>query len=228
MARRSQTLDIQPEDNGHGSLFEPGHPAAPAVGATEPAVAAPSPEPPDPFDPAALRLDANYAAGLGVKKVLTVVPVRRPGKQEWFRVRPGDEWRIQTAIFEAEVDRETYLVDRSLWGELAGTISPALILTCVNRAGDLFLWRCKLPGPDGRPNHWIDSALAVAREAEVEWRRMAANMAAGHYDAFRPSAELPDPEWPDRPFREIIRTAFQGRMIDSLDHPLLRQLRGDS
>jgi hypothetical protein len=42
------------------------------------------------------------------------------------------------------------------------------------------------------------------------------------------TAPLPEPEWPDRTFREIIRTAFQGRMIDSLDHPLLRQLRGDS
>jgi hypothetical protein len=223
MARRSQTADVHPEDNGHGALFEPGHPAAPP-----PATSAPSPQPPDPFDPAALRLDANYAAGLGVKKMLTTVPVRRPGKQEWFRVRPGEEWRIQTAIFEAEAERETYLVDRSLWADLAGTVHPALIVLCVNRQSDAFLWRLKLPGADGRPNHWIDSALAIAREAETNWRRMAANMAAGYYDGFEPSAALPDPEWPDRSFREIIRTAFQGRMIDSLDHPLLRQLRGDS
>ena len=223
MARRSQTADVHPEDNGHAALFEPGHPAAPP-----PATSAPRPPPPDPFDPPALRRDANNAAGLGVKKMLTTVPVRRPGKQEWFRVRPGEEWRIQTAIFEAEADRETYLVDRSLWADLAGTVHPALILTCISRAGDLFLWRCKLPGPDGRPNHWIDSALAIAREAETNWRRMAANMTAGYYDGFEPTAALPDPEWPDRTFSEILRTAFQGRMIDSLDHPLLRQLRGDS
>jgi hypothetical protein len=223
MARRSQTADHQPhaEDNGHGALFEPGHAAAPPA-------PSPAPEPPDPFDPAALRLDANYAAGLGVKKMLTTVPVRKPGRQEWFRVRPGEEWRIQTAIFEAEAERETYLVDRSLWADLAGTVHPALIVFCANRAGDPFLWRLKLPGADGRPNHWIDSALAIAREAETNWRRMAANMAAGYYDGFEPTAALPDPEWPDRTFREIIRTAFQGRMIDSLDHPLLRQLRGDS
>ena len=224
MARRSQIEDHRPhaEDNGHAALFEPDHAAA------TPPAPAPSPQPPDPFDPATLRMDANYAAGLGVKKMLTTVPVRRPGKQEWFRVRPGEEWRILTAIFESEADRETYLVDRSLWAELAGTIAPALILTCISRAGDLFLWRCKLPGPDGRPNHWIDSALAIAREAETNWRRMAANMTAGYYDGFEPSATLPDPEWPDRTFTEILRTAFQGRLIDSLDHPLLRQLRGDS
>jgi hypothetical protein len=215
MANRTKPHDVEPEDNGHAATLEPSHPAAGV------------PEPPNPFDPAALRMDANYAAGLGVKKVLTVVPVRRPGKQEWFRVRPGDDWRLQTAIFEAEADRETYLVDRSLWADLSGTIHPALILTCINRAGDLFLWRCKLPGTDGRPNLWIDSALAIAREAETAWRRLAANMPAGHYDGFAPTSALPDPEWPERSFPEILRTAFQGRMIDSVDHPLLRQLRGD-
>jgi len=228
MARRSQTADADPETNGHAATFEPGHPAAPVpTPATAPPVAAIA-EPPDPFDPAALRLGADYAAGLGVKKMLTAVPCRKPGRQEWFRVRPGEEWRLQTAIFESEADRETYLVDRSLWRDLAGSIHPALILTCVSRAGDLFLWRLKLPGADGRPNLWIDSALSIAREAETGWRRMAANMTAGHYDGFEPTAALPDPEWPPRTFAEIVRTAFKGRMIDSLDHPLLRQLRGDS
>ena len=183
---------------------------------------------PDPFDPAALRLTANYAAGLGVKKMLTTVPVRKPGKQEWFRVRPGDDWRLQTATYEDEALRETYLVDRSLWSDLAGSIHPTLIVTAINRAGDLFLWRLKLPGDDGRPNHWTDSALAIARESETGWRRMASNMAAGYYEGFMPEALLPEPEWPDRTFSEIVRTAFKGRFIDSLDHPLLRQLRGDA
>ena len=73
------------------------------------------PEPPNPFDPAALRLGADYGAGLGVKKVIATVPVRKPNRQEWFRVRSGDDWRITTCIFEAEADRETFLVDRSLW-----------------------------------------------------------------------------------------------------------------
>jgi hypothetical protein len=218
MSRRSQTPDVHPEDNGHGALFEPSHPAAPV----------PSSQPPDPFDPAALRLDANYAAGLGVKKMLTTVPVRKPGKQEWFRVRPSEEWQLQTFIFEDEGLNEIYLVAPAMRTELVGTAHLALILTCINRQADLFLWRCKLPGPDGRPNHWTDSALRIAKEAETGWRRMASNMTAGYYDGFEPSASLPDPEWPDRTFSEIIRTAFQGRLIDSLDHPLLRQLRGDS
>jgi hypothetical protein len=225
MADRKKTQTVEPEDNGHRDLFEPGHPAAPDAA---PTAAPPAPEPPDPFDPAALRLGADYAAGVGVKKVLSTVPCRKPGKQEWFRVRPGDAWRIQTAIFEAEADRETYLVDRSLWSELSGDIHPALIVCCVNRAGDLFLWRLKLPGPDGRPNVWLESAMRICQSAEGRWVRMAANMAAGYYEHFEPAADLPDPEWPDLSFRQILQTAFRGRLIDTLDHPIVRQLRGQS
>ena len=208
-----------------------GNPAGETVSPVQPFAAvetAARPEPPNPFDPESLRLGANYSDGLGVKKVISTIPVRKPGRQEWFRVRAGDEWRIQTAIFEAEADRETYLVDRSLWTELAGEIQPALLLVCVNRASDLFLWRCKLPGPDGRPNTWNESALRIVSAAETRWVRMAANMTAGYYEHFEPATELPDPEWPALKFPEILKTAFRDRFVDTLDHPLVRQLRGQS
>ncbi len=40
--------------------------------------------PPDPFDPASLRLDQSFTEGAGVKKLLTTVPVRKP-KSTGFR-----------------------------------------------------------------------------------------------------------------------------------------------
>ena len=79
------------------------------------AASQPRPAPPDPFDPASLRIGSDYASGLGVKKVLLTIPVRKPNKTEWFRVRPGDDWRLQTTIFETEgLDRTTYIVTASL------------------------------------------------------------------------------------------------------------------
>ena len=45
----------------------------------------------DPFDPASLRLGQDFAAGIGVKKVLTTVPCRRPNRHEFVRTRAGDE-----------------------------------------------------------------------------------------------------------------------------------------
>lgn len=200
----------------------------PPVPPTTPATPPTRPEPPDPFDPASLRLGADYSEGLGVRKVITTIPNRKPNKSEWFQVRQGEEWRLQTAVLELEkgVERSTYLVAPSLWADLSGEITPALLLTCVNRSNDLFLWRIKLPGSDGRSNTWTDSALQIAKAAETTWCRMVSDIANGIYTHYEPTGELPDPKWPELSLNEILKLAFRGRMIDSLDHPIIHELRG--
>ena len=66
---------------------------------------------PNPFDPAALRLDQSFAETAGVKKLLTTVPVRKPNKQDFVRVHPDPAYRLTpTAIIELNEDREIYLV----------------------------------------------------------------------------------------------------------------------
>jgi len=216
---KSAVPHIEPEDNGHSAALEPNHPATLR------------PEPPNPFDPSTLHLGADYANGIGVKKVISTVPVRKPSKSEWFQVRPGPAWRLQTAILEVEagVERAVYLVAKSLWADLSGEISPALVLTCVNRAGDLFLWRVKLPAADGRSNTWTESALRIAQAAETRWCRMVSDTSNGHYTHFEPAASLPDPTWPeDLNFSQILEIAFRDRYIASADHAVLRSLRGAS
>ena len=207
------------------------HPVGPEAGSAEDQVLltqGPS-CPPDPFDPRSLRLGTDYSEGLGVRKVISTVPNRKPHKSEYFQVRRDEEYQLQTTVLELEkgVERSTYLVSPALREELSGEIVPALLLTCVNRAGDLFLWRIKLPGPDGRSNTWTDSALQIAKAAENNWCRMVPDMANGIYTHWEASAPLPDPQWPDLSFHEILKLAFRGRMIESLDHPVLRELRGE-
>ena len=65
----------------------------------------------DPFNPAALRLDQSYADTVGVKKLLTTVPVRKPNRQDFVRVHPDPAYRLTpAAIIEVKEDREVYLV----------------------------------------------------------------------------------------------------------------------
>jgi hypothetical protein len=184
---------------------------------------------PDPFDPAALRLSQDFAADLGVKKALLTVPVRKPDKAWFVRVRPGEDYRLQTAVLELKEERETYLVAPALWHGLAGeaTFSPRLILTAVNRQGVLFLWPIRLPGPDGKLDDWNRSALEAARVAEASWVRVTANMGLGAYDVYEAVGQHPQPQWPGQPFGELLRLAFRDRFIDGPDHPVLRKLRGE-
>jgi hypothetical protein len=169
-----------------------------------------------------LRLGQDFASTIGVKKVLTTVPCRKPNRHEFIRVRTGEEWRLETGVFEDKVNREVYLVQRDLWSELAGEVFPVCIFLAVNRQGDVFLWPAKLPGSDGRSNAWNESALAAARLAETRWIRSSANMPGGMYDTFEAAGELADPTWPELSFTEILRLCFKQRCHDQTDYRIFR------
>jgi len=180
---------------------------------------------PDPFDPASLRLDPSYAESIGVRKLLTTVPVR---KHEFVRVHADVSRRLTpAALIELKEERETYILTPSVANELPGEFAPATLYTTMNRQGVLFLWPVKLPGIDGKENEWHRSAREAAEKAMTSWVRVRANMSLGAYDLHEAKGELPDPEWPEFSFPEILRTAFRERYVDSLDHALLKRLRGE-
>jgi hypothetical protein len=183
----------------------------------------------DPFDPAALRLSQDFTANLGVKKALLTVPVRKPDKAWFVRVHPSEDYRLQTVVVELKEEMETYLVASSLWSELAAeaTFSPRVLFTAMNRQGVLFLWPVKLPSQDGRHDEWSRTALEAAQMAQKNWVRVTSNMSLGAYEVFEAPAQLSEPNWPELPFKELLRVAFKDKFIDGLDHPVLRKLRGE-
>ena len=184
---------------------------------------------PDPFDPASLRLTSDFSATIGVKKALLSVPVRKPDKSWFVRVHPAEEYHLSTAVIELKEDRETYLVAPALWNGLAteATFSPRALFTAMNRQGVLFLWPVRLPGSDGRVDDWSRTALEAAQLAVKHWSRVTANMSLGGYEVFQATGQLPEPEWPDLTLQQVLRVAFKDRFITTLDHPVLRKLRGE-
>jgi len=173
-----------------------------------------------------LKLSQNYAETLNVRKALTTVPVRKPNKQDFVRVHPNSEYQIQTMVLELKDDRETFMVAKHLWSELPGELVPKILCTTINRQGVLTLWPIRLPGEDGKLDEWNSSALKGVVMAQNCWIRVSSNMSLGAYEFFEALGDLPEPEWPDVSFEEIINVAFRGNYIDSLDHPAIQKLRG--
>jgi hypothetical protein len=83
-----------------------------------------------------------------------------------------------------------------------------------------------LPGPDGRRNGWHDSAHAAAELATKQWTRIKAHNSAGQYVTSVAVAKIPEPEWPDLSFSELLRLAFKDALIDTINHPVVQRLRG--
>lgn len=190
----------------------------------------PEGSPPDPFDPERLKLSQHFADSLGVKKALLTVPIRKPSKEWWVQVHPDESYCVETAVIELKEEREIYLVDPELWRPLSAetTFGPRAFFTAINRQGVVFLWPIKLPDPDGKYNEWNRSALEAANRARGKWIRVMSNMSLGAYEVYDMEADIPGPQWPDKSFKELLETAFKDRLIDTLEHPVLKRLRGES
>jgi len=173
-----------------------------------------------------LRLDQNFADLAGVQRVINIVPVRKPGRQEFFRVRSGEEWNMRTPVLDLKEEREIYLVAPALWTDLQEEIKEVCIFTAINRAGGVFLWPARMPS-GGRGDTWAESAIDAAQRAQTRWHRMVADMKSGVYALYEAPANLSEPEWPAPSFNELLDMAFKDTYIDDFNHPVLKRLRGE-
>ena len=177
----------------------------------------------------ALRLPPS--GQLITRRDCSTIPVRKPKKTEFFRVRPGDKWRIDLPLYEEEETSETYLVSQEYLGFLneQGLIKRAKIYTVlVYGSGVLFLSPIGLPDANGKINSYNRSRAEAYLKAETEWVRIISNQNLGGYDIRIPESKMPEPEWPAPPnsLNEMLAIAFKGRYINTPDHPIINQLRG--
>ena len=199
---------MHPTLNGH----IPAHYVVPTI------EEAPSTSPPvgsssDPFgDVQKLRLSQDFTAMAPVKKLTTDIQVRKPGKENFFRVHMDEVYGIQTNVIELREKSEFYLVNPAIWCELdqEPTFGPRQLVTAINRDGQIFVWPLRLPRPDGQLDSWSRSALEGCAAAKEAWVRLRPNHLTSKYDVFEAQGQLKDPEWGELPkFNEILRLAFR-------------------
>jgi hypothetical protein len=180
----------------------------------------------NPFSRQALRLDQNYAAALGLRKHVHNVPVDKPPSECWFRVRDDDDFVFDTYLLHIKngPDRGVYQIGANLLPLFSGerALKPTRLVLCIDRNEELRLWPLRLPGPDGREDDWMGSALAIAEQAKREWVRLVAG--GNGYQSLTTKASLPDPAWPELSFDELLELAFKNRRIASATDPVARRL----
>jgi hypothetical protein len=155
----------------------------------------------------------------------TTIPVRKPGSRNFFRVHPDEEYRLYDVPVVEDDNHEWHILsaDLEIPEEVERFVCHVNLLTCLNHKGTLFLWPYK-----NSTNDWSKSASRIARKAISEWVRLRADMDANCYRVESAPAELRaiEPVWPKMTFNEIFNAAFEDKCIDSLDHPVIRSLRG--
>jgi hypothetical protein len=167
---------------------------------------------------------------IATENVLTAVPVRRPKRDEFFRVHAGDDYTADFLIVErdTDLDRETYLVTPGCADAVLEVARKVRLFTCISRRGTVFLWPAKLPADGAGSGHlWADSALRIAGHARTVWVRMWGDRSLGAYRVVKANGNLEEPKWPDKEYRDLLRMAFEARLIDRPDHPVIRELAGD-
>lgn len=181
---------------------------------------------PNPYAPENFRISGDTNV-VGAEKVLVRIDVRKPNKQEFFRVYDNEDYQLQCAILELKEEREIYLVAPNVTDALIEDIRPVRLHLCINRQETLYFWPVPLPGTDGRTNHWHESARTACEMAKNEWIRMIANMSEGGYSIYRATGDIPEPKWPDKAMADLLELAFgKGKLIESYDHPVIQKLKG--
>ena len=88
------------------------------------------------------------------------------------------------------------------------------------------MWPIRLPDDDGRFDEWSRTALEAVKQAETSFLRVLANMSIGGYELYKAAGAIADPQWPDLTFEQLLEKASKGKVIDSLDHPIIKKLFG--
>jgi len=174
-----------------------------------------------------LRLPSGGLDSVSTKKILNIVPVKRPNKQEFFRIKSGDEWVFQTMVLELKEDRETYIVSPALFANLEQEIKPVCLYTAYTRRGDFFLIPVMLPRM-GKQNSWHESLQQAVNEAKSAWVRAVPNQSLGGYDIVEALGAIREPALPEdvAGITQLLPIAFRNKVVDTLDHPIVKRLEG--
>ena len=152
------------------------------------------------------------------------VPVDKP-KGFFFRVHPTE---ALTVSLLKDSDGRFLLVSAAVANDplLENHVAPYKLTLVIDRSGNLYLWPLRQVRMGETSYAAWESSGAIAEAAKRVWLRMQWNKSLSAYDRYDAPFQPPEPQWPARPIGEIIKVAFSGRTVTSLEHAVVQQLLG--
>ena len=176
-----------------------------------------------------IRLSPEDAGDVGTTELLSLVPVRKPRKGEFFMTSPDPTMCLAVAIYQDPVESdEVFFVAPSMRGLMAEDLKAVLLQLCISLRGTVFIWPLTLAKEDNaRGRSWHESARKAAEAAKTSYVRILPDRDLNGYRIRKAEGSLPKPEWPDKTFNQLLDIAFSSdRIITSVDHPVMQRLRG--
>jgi hypothetical protein len=177
-----------------------------------------------------VRAKSNQLFDLGIATEYTVIPIRNPKPDEFFRCMPEENYSMDTNILSLKTDNEWYLIDPDILHQiqLESQLKVMTLYVCVTMNSTPFVTCITQPNELGQINSWHESGHRTMEEAKQFWVRRQADRSNGGYIITKAmNAKLPDPKWPEMTLSEIVDRAFDKFYIDNMDHPVLQRLRGE-
>jgi hypothetical protein len=152
------------------------------------------------------------------------IDLRKPNDQEFVKVRAGFEVFLDCFKLKENGRLYIFLPEVEPYLKAKHIRQYRLVLAMSFGAVTPFVWPLVVPMDDlGRV--WHQSAMGAAKHAEEEWVRIETDKK--NYVAYTVPKPLPDPVWPEEDFLDLVDLAFKNSKLDTLDHPVLKRLRGE-
>ena len=178
-----------------------------------------------------VRARGDQSIDLGVTTEYTVIPIRNPKPDEFFRCMADENYSMDAHILSLKTENEWYLIDPDILPQiqLESQLRVMTLYVCVTMNYSPFVTCIPQADEMGKINPWHQSGHITMEEAKQCWVRRQADKANGGYVITKAmNAKLPDPKWPTMTLSEIIDRAFNKFYIDDINHPVLQRLRGET
>jgi len=153
----------------------------------------------------------------------TVVPVRTPDRQWWFRCHRDATMSVPVdlLIIRSGPDEGTYFLDPEVEfpDELDQYIVPALLTRSITHDGVEFFFLAKQS--DKSPKQ---SSRRCVSEARNSWIQMKWNPTTKAYDYAYARQLRREPDWSDKSIDELLEMAFGDNYITRVDHEVVNRL----